>query len=187
MPKVTDLADPRRCKGSTREGQCLGVAEDGSDYCLQHGGVNRGLARRVRKYLLATAEDQGLLGKYADDDELKSLREEIALVRVMVQNTLSAAQSEVEKVNAYSKVNSFLLTLERLMKTCHSLDQSLGQLLGKPALLRLGQQLCNVVVDRLEGVPNYEALVEVLIQDIITTIQNVSNAEPERLDTAPNG
>ncbi len=176
MQRVTDLADPRRCKGSIREGQCLNVAADGSDYCLCHNGVDRGPARRLRKYLLASAEDQGLLAKYADDDELKSLREEIALVRMMMQNTLASAQADVDKINAYSKVNTFLLTLERLMKTCHSLEQSLGQLVGKPALIRLGQQLCQIVVSRLEGVPNYEQLVDAIVTDMAAAFQNIDNA-----------
>lgn len=177
MQRVTDLADPHRCKGSSALGQCLNVAADGSEYCLAHNGVDRGPARRLRKYLLASAEDQGLLARYADDDELKSLREEIALVRMMMQNTLSAAQSDVDKINAYSKVNTFLLTLERLMKTCHTLEQSLGQLVGKPALIDLGRQLCQIVVRHLEGVPNYEQLVDAIITDMAAAFQNLNNAD----------
>lgn len=179
MQTVTDLADPRRCKGSTSAGQCLAVAADGSDYCLQHHGVDRGQGRRMRKYLLATAEDQGLLAKYADDDELKSLREEIGLTRVMIQNTLAGALSDVEKINAYSKVNGFLLTLERLLKTCHTLDQSMGNLIGKPSLHRLGRELGQAVVDRLEGIPNYESIVEALLGDLVRIITDIDNGTPE--------
>jgi hypothetical protein len=179
MQRVTDLADPRRCKGSAAEGQCVNVAADGSDYCVACGGVDRGPARRMRKYLLASAEDQGLLDRYASDDELKTLREEIALVRMMVQRTLATAQTDVEKINAYSKVNTLLLTLERLMKTCHSLEQSLGQLVGKPALLRLGQRLCRIVIDRLEGLPNYEQLVDAMIADIDAAFHDLDNTAPE--------
>lgn len=176
--RVTDLADPRRCKGAIANGQCVNVAADGSDFCLAHRGKDRGPARRLRKYLLADAEEQGLLDRFATDDELKSLREEIALVRMMVQRTLAGAQSDVEKVSAYTKVNTLLLTLERLMKTCHSLEQSLGQLVGKPALLRLGQQLCQIIVTRLEGLPNYELLVDAIIADISAAFQNLDNADP---------
>jgi len=178
MQRVTDLADPHRCKGANSIGQCDHVAADGSDYCLACNGVDRGPVRRMRKYLLAAAEDQKLLDRYATDDELKSLREEIALVRMMVQRTLTMATSNVEAVNAYSKINTLLLTLERLMKTCHALEQSLGQLVGKPALLRLGQRLCQIVVDRLEGVPNYEQLVDVMIADIDAAFHHLDNTDP---------
>ena len=43
MQRVTDLADPRRCKGASLDGQCQNVAEEGSDYCRVHGGQIRHL------------------------------------------------------------------------------------------------------------------------------------------------
>ncbi|MHB8107842.1 MAG: hypothetical protein ACYDH4_10515 [Candidatus Cryosericum sp.] len=178
MTQVTDLADPRRCKGSDAQGQCRQQALEESDYCQQHGGRNVVPARQMRKYLLATAEDQGLLERYADDDQLKSLREEIALCRVMIQNTARTARTEVEQVTAYSKINTLLLTLERLLKTCHTLEQSLGQLVALPALIRLGQQLCQIVVNRLEGVPNYEQLVDAIINDIDRAFHDLAQPGP---------
>mgnify|MGYP000857346084 CR=1 FL=1 len=179
MPSVTDLADPRRCKGSTANGQCLNLAVDGSEFCLCHHGVDRGPARRMRKYMLATAEDQGLLAKYADDDELKSLREEIALLRMIIQKTLDSALSDVEKINAYSKVSDYVVKVERLLKTCHTLDQSVGNLLGKSALRRLGRQLGQPIVERLTGIPNYESIVEALLGDVVRFIEEIDNGTPE--------
>jgi hypothetical protein len=179
MQRVTDLADSNRCKSSGPSGQCLNRAEDGSNYCTCHCGVNQAPARQLRKYMLATAEDQGLLDRYTDDAELKSLREEIALTRVMIQNVVRAAKTEAEKINAYSRVNSYMLTLERLMKTGHSLDQSLGQLVGKADLLALGKQLYQIVIDRLVGVSNYEQLVDAIISDMDRAFHNIGNKELE--------
>lgn len=179
MQRVTDLADPRRCRASSPSGQCLNVAEDGSEYCVCHQGVDRGPARRLRKYQLATAEDQGLLDRYSDDVELKSLREEIALTRVIIQSILRAAKTEVEKTNAYSKVNTHLLTLERLVKTGHHLDQSLGLLVGKSELLSLGKQLYRIVVDRLVGLPDYERVVDAIISDMDEAFHSVGNKQLE--------
>lgn len=179
MPRVTDLADPHRCKGSSPSGQCLNVAEDGSDYCINHCGVNRGPARRWRKYLMATAEDQGLLDQYGADTDLKSLHAEIALTRTIIQNIVGSAKTEVEKTNAFSRVNSHMLTLERLIKTGHSLDKSLGELVNKAELLQLGKQLYQIVIDRLVGVPNYEQLVDAIIRDMDRAFHNVGNKELE--------
>ena len=57
MQRVTDLADPRRCKGRSLDGQCQNVAEEGADYCRVHGGESRAPARRLKQYLLTTAQD----------------------------------------------------------------------------------------------------------------------------------
>jgi len=180
MQKVTDLADPRRCKAASCDGQCRNVAEDGDDYCRAHLSTPPAApARRMRKYLLVKAEDQALLARYVDDDDLKSLREEIALVRMMIQNTLADAQTNMDRINAYSKVNTYMLTLERVMKTSHALEKSLDQLVSKSTLIRLGKQLCHIILDKLEGVPNYEQLVDALIPEIALAVQNISNAESE--------
>ena len=36
MDRVTDEADPNRCKGSVGHGQCMYAAVEGSDYCRVH-------------------------------------------------------------------------------------------------------------------------------------------------------
>ncbi|MEN6367713.1 MAG: hypothetical protein ABFC88_12955 [Thermoguttaceae bacterium] len=175
MEQVTDLADPRRCKGSSADGQCLNVAADGSDYCLGCGGVDHGPARRLRRYYLAQADVELKLALTAEGDDLKSLREEIRLVRRMVIETLNAAKTDIEKINAYSKVNTFLLTLERLMKTCHQLDQSMGSLIAKPALIRLAKRLCEIVVNGMDGVPDYERRCDEMLPQIIQAVEEINN------------
>ena len=57
MQRVTDLADPRRCKGRSLDGQCQNVVEEGSDYCRVHGGESLAPDRRLKQYLLTTAQD----------------------------------------------------------------------------------------------------------------------------------
>ena len=175
MERVTDLADPHRCKGSDATGQCRNLAADGSEFCLACGGVDRGPARRLRGYYLAQADDRAKLAHFSQDDSLKSLREEISLVRIMIETVWNSARTDVEKINAYSKVNTFLLTAERLVKTFHTLEQSMGQLIGKPALLRLAKNLCDIVVTGLEGVPDYEARCDEMIPKIIQAVQDIDN------------
>ena len=179
MRELTGPADPRRCKSPGPSGQCLRRAEDGSDYCVFHGGKDQGPARRMRKYLMATVADQALFDEYNADAGLKSLHREIALTRAMIQNVIRTATTEVDKINAYSRVNSYMLTLERLVKTGHLLDKSLGELVNKVELLQLGKQLYQIVIDRLVGVPNYEQLVDAIISDMDRAFHSVGNKELE--------
>ena len=64
MQRVTDLADPRRCKGASLYGQCQNVAEEGSDYCRVHGGHDQAPARRLKQYLLTKAQDRERLAQF---------------------------------------------------------------------------------------------------------------------------
>ena len=175
MDRVTDPADPRRCKASVGSGQCMTVAEEGSDYCRVHAGSYRPPEKGMRQYLLAKAQDRARLAAFAEHDDIKSLRDEIALTRMMIEGLWNSAQSDTERLAVYGRVNNHIVTLERLVKTCNQIEERLGSLLAKPTLLRLGQQICQLLVDRLAGLPNYEQIVDTLIRDVITTIQLARN------------
>ena len=146
MERVTDLADPRRCKASIGAGQCMTVAEEGSDYCRVHAGSYQPPEKGLRQYLLARAQDRARLAAFAEHDDIKSLRDEIALTRMMIEGLWNSAQSDVERLAVYGRVNSHILTLERLVKTCNQIEERLGTLLAKPTLLRVGQQICQKLV-----------------------------------------
>ena len=68
MQRVTDLADPRRCKGASVDGQCQNVAEEGAEYCRVHGGKDQAPARRLKQYLLTKAQDRERLAQFAEND-----------------------------------------------------------------------------------------------------------------------
>ena len=56
MERVTDPADPQRCKASDGNGQCW-VRVEGSDYCRAHAGAYQPPEKGMRQYLLAHAQD----------------------------------------------------------------------------------------------------------------------------------
>jgi hypothetical protein len=177
MQRVTDLADPRRCKGSQPDGQCQNVAEDGSDYCRACGGISQAPARRLRQYLLAKAQDSTRLAQFAEHEEVKSLRDEIALARMLIERRFNLIQNDADLISACGSLNTLLLTVERLVKSAHAIEKSLGALLARNAVLRVGQQICQIIVERLEGIQNYERIVDGIITDIVATISKADNSE----------
>jgi hypothetical protein len=175
MERVADVADPRRCKASIGVGQCMAVALEGSDYCVTHAGSYIPPARGVRQYLLAQAQDRARLADLAEHDDIKSLRDEIALTRMMIERLWNSANSEVERLMVFGRVNAHILTLEKLVKTCNQIEERLGTLLAKPTLYRVGQQICQALMDRLAGLPNYEQIVDLTIRDIDRIIVEARN------------
>ena len=90
LQRVTDLADPRRCKGRSLDGQCQNVAEEGSDFCRVHGGVIQAPARRLKQYLLTRPQDCERLAQFDDPEGHKSLRDEV-LIATVTQTTAGSA------------------------------------------------------------------------------------------------
>lgn len=179
MERVADLADPRRCKGPCPEGQCPNLAEEGSDYCLAHGGVNRAPVQHMRQYLLTRVQDQSRLALLGDDEGLKTLRDEVVIATGMLQRRLNLAQSDVEFIEAFPQIEKFLKMLSDLKKSRQALDDKSGSMLARSTLIRIAQQICELLVNRLEGIPNYEETVDGLIVEIMTTVRNAINRQAE--------
>jgi hypothetical protein len=179
MERVTDLADPRRCKGSCPVGQCPNLAEEGSDYCLAHGGVNRAPARHMRQYLLTRAQSQARLAALDDDEGLKTLRDEVVIATEMLERRLNLAQSDVDFIEAFPQIEKFIKMISDLKKSRQALDDKSGSMLSRVTVIRLAQRICELIVDRLEGIPNYEQTVDDLIGKIMTTIKNAVNSPSE--------
>ena len=102
MQRVTDLADPRRCKGAQPDGQCQNVAEEGSDYCRACGGESQAPARRLKQYLLTRAQDQARLAQLDDPEGLKSLRDEVVIATGMLERRLNLVSTDAEFISRLS-------------------------------------------------------------------------------------
>lgn len=168
---VEDPADPNRCQATFAHGQCRRVAEpDG--YCSIHGSTAAKEAEARRQYLLTKIEDQSRLSQFADHEHVKSLRDEIALARMLVERRFNAIQNDTDMMAACGPINQLLLTIEKLVKTCHSMEQSLGSLLARSTVLALAQQLAQTIVEELQGIPDYESTVDRLIERIFNVVEN---------------
>ena len=63
-----------------------------------------------------------------------------------------------------------LLRVARLVKSAHSIEQNLGALLSKPTVLALGQSISQIIVEELEGIDDYEAIVDRINHRIVEAI-----------------
>jgi hypothetical protein len=187
MDRVSDPADPRRCQAPDTNGQCWGVKIEGSDYCPIHSGLHQPPEPGKRQYFLAKAQDRTRLATLAEHNDIKSLRDEISLTRMMIEELWNSAQTAAERLNVFGRVRLHIADLEKLVKTCNQLEERLGSLLAKPALQRVGQRICVVLIERLSGLPNYEQLVDVLEADVIDIIRDARNdVEPVLTLQAPS-
>lgn len=180
---IRDPADPSRCKESVGTHQCTEIAAPGSDCCVMHGGVDTTNADSTRLYMLAQANHQARLHQLSDHEEIRSLREEIALARMLTEKRWNLIKTDADLMMHCGSINTLLLTIERLVKSAHSIEQNLGILLSKSAVLALGQTICKIIVEELDGIENYEAIVDAITQRIITTIATAKDKPAETIKT----
>ncbi len=183
MDTVTDPADPRRCKSSEGPSQCDRFAEPGSECCAKHGGVDQTNLISTRLYLLAKADSQKRLLQLADHEEIRSLREEIAIIRMLIEGRMNLIKGDNDLLIHSGAINSLVLTVERLVKSAHTIEQNLGILLSKSAVIALGQTLCKIIVEELDGIENYEEIVDSIMTRISTSIAAAKDNSGETVKT----
>ena len=82
----------RRRQAPDTNGQCWGVKIEGSDYCPTHAGAHRPPEPGMRQYFLAKAQDRTRLATLAEHNDIKSLRDEISLTRMMIEELWNSAR-----------------------------------------------------------------------------------------------
>lgn len=148
IKRVDDLADPNRCGGATSRGQCTNEAMPGSGFCKVHGGVDKVQKEKKRNYLLTKWRAQ--VGEKADSDVIKNLREEIGIMRVILEITLNKCDDEQALMMASAKISDMVSKIDSLVKSCHKLEGSMGNLLDKQAILQFAGTVIGIISKHIE-------------------------------------
>ncbi len=145
--RVENPADPSRCQsGSGSHGQCLYKALPGSQYCARHGGnaAQQSTQKKViRKYQLAQWQDRK--NEFADHDDIKSLREEIGILRMVMENMLTQCHSPRDMLMWSTKIVDTALKINTVIASCHRLEASTGMLLDKSSALHLASLIVDII------------------------------------------
>lgn len=163
----------------TKKGQCPLDAMEGLDYCAIHCKTDPEGPQKAQ-YNLAKYKYRTRYHSFIDDDELRSLYNEVALARMALEERLNLVQNDAEFIAACGQLNTMFLTVEKLVGTCHRLETSLNTLLSKPALLRIVQQIVNILVEELQEITDSEVLIDRISDRILATILNTQNTEEQK-------
>jgi hypothetical protein len=173
--------DPNRCQGITKSGQCTQLAEESSDFCKRHARKSSADIEkaRLRHYLLSNPMLQEKMERQSGIEEVRSLREEIHLARVMVETRLDLIEegNKGDMLAAFSSINTYLQTIEKLTSSCHKMEISLGHLLTKSSVFSLGQDMVAILAEELQGIDDYEETIDRISERLVVAIANTQNEE----------
>lgn len=177
MDRVTDLADPSRCMGAAPDGQCRNVAEYGSRFCRVHGGSTE-VARKeeVHQFLLAKADDRARLTTVSEAlDPIKALHETLSLNLMLTEKRWNACKDDTDLVMHCGTINALMLTTERLVTSMNKLQKDLGALLGQQAIVGLGKAMVQILIEELQHIDGYEAIIDRICHKLFDSIDNADN------------
>lgn len=169
---MIDANDPDRCQATIPGGQCQKLAIPGKKCCQTH-------ARRVdplRCYVLTNKTIGDTARRHAGADEIKSLRDEIALMRALVELRLNAINGEVEMIASAPGIQQMILGIEKLVSACHTMEIKLGNLLDKNALITLAQKIITIIDTEIgPDVTNRDEIIGRIGEQILDSIMKQEN------------
>lgn len=155
---------PDRCQGMTDKGQChqkrvMGEddSDKGSEFCIMHGGsaaTRKKNKKDLRSYYLRL---WGAEARQVHNPEfLKSLRDEIVILRMMLQNIINEKiDSSTSLILMSGKIIQIIGEIRSTVESCNKLEKSTGELLDLQTLFQFGDEVITLITEVLDGHPKF--------------------------------
>lgn len=171
--------DPRRCqKVLRRSGQCVMVAVDGEKFCYAH--INNQLTARrkraVAQYRLHQYQER--LKEFSDSDQIKSLREEIGILRLTLETVLNRCMSPNDILLQSNRISDLAVKIQKLVESTQRLELSTGFLMDKVALERVLQTVIGICERRILDETTKRLVADDIIEVLATKVENEQQTLP---------
>jgi len=161
-----------RCIATLKNGQCINCKVSGSDFCVSHGAnsqLGTTNSEVVRNYRLQRWKQR--VGEMADSNSLKSLREEVGILRVILEEMMNKCKDSMDLLLYSQRMADLVMKIEKLVSSCDKLENRMGLLLGKDSVLQLAATYVQII-------NNY-----VTDPDVIENISQEMLAATEQIDS----
>lgn len=162
-----------RCQapGSGGEGQCRYMSFQGLatineappnniDRCPKHSSLTHLERRAVHD--LRLAKWQARLDRFAESDKVKSLRGEIGVLRILLEETVEQCSSAKELIMNAGKISDLVVKIEKLVASCHRLETNLSMVLDRNEILKIANNIVIVINNHVKD----PLLIDVIAQDV---------------------
>jgi len=164
----TKANDPTRCQFE----HCVFKSVEGTERCPKHGGANIALSNEkqsIRTYRLS--KFQARLEEFANDPNVKSLREEIGILRILMEEKFNSIATDLDLIAQAGGISDLCMKIEKLVSSCQRIEKSMGQYLDKNQVTQLGTETVQVIAENIKD-PD---VIEAITDGIITIMKRLLN------------
>ncbi len=154
IKRVPYAEHERRCQGMAKGDQCWFYAVEEGTHCMMHGGNKQLESRRkagLKNYQLTMFRAQ--LDRHAGSSHIKDLRDEIGILRFVLETRLSKCKDETDLILQSGPIADLVLKIDKLVSSCHRLEGSMGELLDKTSILQFANVVVSIIGDELGDYP----------------------------------
>jgi len=151
MEKATGRED--QCWATNSNGtQCIHKRVEGSNYCEIHGAnsiVQEKANKEMYKFKLAIYKDR--LNELNEDEDLSSLKNEIGLLRILVEERFNSCNDTMDLVIQSGPISDLIIKIKSTIESFNKMETKLGNLLDKQAILSFAQSVIQIIGEELKG------------------------------------
>ena len=136
-----------RCQYGTCKHTRQGLAE----YCSHHGGVAADTQlqkKAAHAYKLNVF--QARMNELSLDPNIKNLRGEIAILRLMIETKLNQCTDDYDLMLQSASIATLVTQANSLVTSCHRIETLTGQLLDKQALAEFAVSVVKIITDEVD-------------------------------------
>ena len=153
IEKVKSFSDPDRCQALMHQEseQCMNKAVPGGTFCLVHGGNKQLESQKgqgLRNYRLG--KFQAKLERHASSNFIKDLRDEIAVLRMILEERINFCTTQVDLLTQSGDIGDLVIKIEKVVTSCHKLESNMGQHLDKAALIQFAAQVVETIAEEIQ-------------------------------------
>lgn len=141
---------PNRCQGIVatghNAGQCWYKAVPNSTFCPRCGGapqINKNEAMALKNYRLKQYAER--VGSLANNPEIKNLREEIGITRMVLETLLNKVQNENELLIYIDKITGLVDSIKKLIEAAQKMEEKNNNLLDRQVVIVIGDSIVSLL------------------------------------------
>ena len=161
-----------RCHHSGRRGQCPYQAIDSSAFCEKHTKE----ADRIMNYRLNDPDLRERLEHHGAAECIEIVRNEVVLLRALIEDRLNLAKTEAERIAAFNVVHPALNTLEKLVTSIQKLEHNASLSLEKGAAKKLAEDIGKILIEELNDVPDRDNIIDRVSRRIADAVMAARNS-----------
>lgn len=141
--------DPNRCQGiigGSQAGQCNYKAVPGCKFCMMHGGSGQASDNKkgaLKNYRIQQWGEQ--IGDKANSSDIKSLREEIGILRMLMETTLNHCKNANDLLIYSDKIGHLTEKIQKLVESCQKMEEKNNQLLDRKVVIVIADSIVTLI------------------------------------------
>lgn len=167
LEKIQYDEDPDRCQAVFDGGQCRHKRFPPSKYCPMHGGhahAAQSAKKDARLYLAALYKDR--IGEHADHPKIKTLREEVGILRITLDNVLGRCRDEKDMLLHTSRIVELAREIGKLVTSTTKLEQVMAHVLDKNQALAWIQEILELISTEISDPDTLQKLATKMIESL---------------------